>query len=369
MNNKVILSILLIGMLLLFSLSSSAFIINHKTLTNQLQSYTRTIQSQVKENEIPNDDNYLFEIYDIEFSDNAFHGPKGLYSYEWWYFDATLDNGYSVQVSIRCFNVIYRTIFFTGINLYRDGATILSNQKIYVNEEITVSLVEPFIKLDGEEILTGYIEEETGDWVFNLTIEIDGIKIDFTFRGETKGWKGLTPGIGWWGVVLPRAKVNGTLTIYDVEIEVTGTGYHDHNWEITAIAGLNYGWYWGKINTVNYTITWADIKMTRFSETPFLVINKKDGDYLNIPLDRIQINYPTIIVDNGKLIPESFEITVDYNNIQLRVSMDVMDTHFFRRLGIINYWRYHLYCTGTLTIEGITETIDEYNMAELLRFR
>lgn len=368
MNRKYLLSILLIGMMLFLSIPSSAVHIQHNRLPSQLQQLTPIVHHQIPQHQYDTN-NFLFNIYDLEFSDNAYHGPKGLYSYEWWYFDATLDNGYSVQVSIRCLSVLYRTIFFVGLNLYRDGVTLLNNQKMYVNEEITVSLVEPLISIDGKEIFKGYIDDETQDWVFLLTIEMDGIEIDFTFIGETQAWKGLVPGIGWWGVVLPKAQVSGTLTIYGVEIDATGTGYHDHNWHITATAGINYGWYWGKINSENYSITWADVKMTRFSETPFLVINKKNDGYLNIPLEHIQIDQSDIRIDNGKLIPESFELHVDYENISLHVHMQVFDTHHFRRLGIINYWRFHIHCQGYITIHGITETINEYNMAELLRFR
>jgi hypothetical protein len=369
MKSQHIYSILIIGLILFFPLTSSAFGIQPSSIKSQIYDHTQTIISQVKENNLNNDDTVFFDIYDIEFIDNAYHDPNGLYSYEWWYFDATLENGYSAQISIRCLSVLYRTIFFIGLNLYNDGITLVNNQKIYINEEITVSLVEPLIKVDGKEIFKGYIDEETQDWIFLLNLEMDGIEIDFEFVGETQGWKGLVPGIGWWGVVLPKALVTGTLTIYGVELDVTGTGYHDHNWHITAIAGMNYGWYWGKINSESYSITWADVKMTRFTKTPFLTINKKDDSYINVPFEYVQIMQSDIRFDKGKLIPESFDIRVNYENISLHVHMKVFDTHHFRRLGFINYWRYHIRCEGYISIDGVIETIDEYNMAELLRLR
>ncbi len=152
-------------------------------------------------------------------------------------------------------------------------------------------------------------------------------------------------------------------------MDVSGTGYHDHNWYVTAIAGVNYGWYWGKIDSHTCTITWADIKMTRCSENPFIVINKKDGEYINIPRNSIKLITTDMQFNNGRFIPNSFRLLVDYEDIHLSIDMDVLGTHHFRRFGFINYWRYHLHCSGHITIEGQTETIDEYNMAELLRFR
>ena len=319
----------------------------------------------------PNDEseNFVFEPLDIQLEDDAFHGPKDLYSYEWWYFDASLTNGYSIQLSIRVLNMFQRVLFTTSLNVYKDGDAVSESQKIYYREEVTVSLVEPLVILDGKEIMRGYIDNETKEWIYRVNLEMDKTAIDFTFVGTSQGWKGLTPGIGWWAVVLPQADVTGTLTLDNTILEVTGTGYHDHNWYVTALAGVNYGWYWGKIHTTSYTVTWADVKMTRFSENPFIVINQEDGEYINIPVDAIELTPSDVSFQNGKFIPNQFRLQINEKNIQLSVTMEVLGIHHFRRFGFIHYWRYHLHCQGHITVNGHTEHIDEYNMAELLRFR
>jgi len=38
-------------------------------------------------------------------------------------------------------------------------------------------------------------------------------------------------------------------------------------------------------------------------------------------------------------------------------------------MGMINYWRYHVNCTGLITVGSKTEVIDEKNIAEFVRFR
>ena len=347
----------------------SSFNLHQLNFSNRLQNLSDKVNGIVYSSEDYGSDDFIFKPIDIQLEDDAFHGPKGLHSYEWWYFDASLDNGFSVQINIRVLNVLNRVFFTTGLNVYKNGNIISNSYNTYFNEQISASTTEPLVRLNGKEVMRGYIDENNGDWTYLLNLETDDVSIDFTFVGKTKGWKGLTPGIGWWGVVLPRAEVTGILTLNDIEIDVSGTGYHDHNWDVTASAGVNFGWYWGKINSPTYTITWADIKITRFSENPFIVINKKDGEYINIPTNSIKLIPTDLRLNNGKIIPTLFRLIIDYENIHLSIDMEDLGTHHFRRFGFINYWRYHLHCSGYITIDGQQEIIDENNMAELLRFR
>lgn len=314
-------------------------------------------------------DDFLFEPMDIQLKDDAYHGIRSFHSYEWWYFDANLDSGYCIQLSIRVLNVLNRGLYTIGANIYKDGELILNNQNIYFKNQIFASTTEPLIILDGKEIMRGYIDENNGDWVYLLNLEIDNIRINLTYVGDTKGWKGLTPGIGWWGVILPNAKVTGDLCINNIILDASGYGYHDHNWEVTVSAGVNFGWYWGKIHSSSHTITWADVKMTRFSENPFVIINKKNGDYINIPSEAVHLVPNDLIFINGKLIPDSFKLIIDYNDIYVDVDMEVFETHHFRRFGFINYWRYHMHCNGYIIDGENLEIFDEDSIAEFLRFR
>ena len=363
--------ILITVLLCLFIIAGnvSSFHIPKLNFSNRLQGYSNKVADIDQSNEDNIFDDFLFEPVDVKLEDDAFHGSKGLHSYEWWYFDASLDNGFSVQISIRVLNVLNRALFMTGINVYKDGDIVSNSHQRYLKDQIFASTTEPLIRINGKEIMRGYIDENTGDWIYLLNLETKDISVDFTFVGKTKGWKGLTPGIGWWAVVLPRAEVTGILTMNGIEMDASGTGYHDHNWEVTASTGVNFGWYWGKIGSSTYTITWADIKITRISERPVIVINKKDGEYISIPSNSIKLVPNDLRFSNGKIIPNSFTLQINYKNIHLNVNMEVTGLHHFRRFGFINYWRYHMHCSGYITIDGQTEIINENTMAEFLRFR
>jgi len=363
--------ILIIFLLCLFLVAGnvSSFFIPKLNFSNRLQDYSNKINDISQCNQDNTFDDFLFEPIDIELKDDAFHKSRGLHFCEWWYFDAAFDNGFSVQINIRALNVLNRVVFITGVNVYKDGDVVSNSIQRYFRNQIFASTTEPLIRINGKDVMKGYIDEITGDWTYLLNLELKDISVDFTFVGKTKGWKGLTPGIGWWAVVLPRAEVTGTLTMNGIEMDASGNGYHDHNWDVKIAAGANFGWYWGKIDSSTYTITWSDVKMTRISEDPFIVINKKDGEYINIPSSSIKLVPTDLRFSNGKFIPNSFRLIVDYKDVHLNIDMEVLGTHHFRKFGFINYWRYQLHCSGYITIDRQTEIIDQNNMAEFLRFR
>ena len=131
---KVLLIILLLSFIITTGTASS-FNFNKSNFSIPLQDYSNKI-NDLRQNSKDNlFSGFIFEPIDIQLEDDAFHGPKGLYSYEWWYFDATLDNGYSVQISIRSLNVVNRVFFTTSLNIYKDGDTVSNSQNIYYAEK------------------------------------------------------------------------------------------------------------------------------------------------------------------------------------------------------------------------------------------
>ena len=192
--------------------------------------------------------------------------------------------------------------------------------------------------------------------------------ISLEYKGLTNGWKGITPA-GNWAVILPKASVEGYIEFKGMRHHLTGIGYHDHNWNVTITAGMNFGWIWGKTNSPNYTITWADILPVWYQENPILILNKENNGYTNIPYSNIHTAIKGLSLKNGYIIPWRFCVTAEYKDISLNMFIDTLSVDYRTIFGLINYWRYHIHCTGSLTINGVTENIDDYNIAEFIRFR
>ncbi len=315
---------------------------------------------------------FSFSPTDITIKDDAFHGSRSSRFTEWWYFDAILDKGYSVQLSIRVLSIIKNRLVFIipRFDIYKDGKLEKHTRKKYRLKDFHASHDIPFVKLAGKQFIKGHVDKSTGQWIYDLSFEINDASADLRFVGCTKGWKGKNPGGDGWGVMLPRATVTGKIRYNGKEINVKGVGYHDHNWEVKASAAMsNFGWYWGKINSDNYTITWATIFKTRNLGQPLLVANTKNKGYVNVKTENINFVVTDTHIENGKLLPHTFILDAHDENVSVNITMKVLDIHHVKMMLIMNYWRFHLHCKGSIKIGSKEELIDETHIAELLRFK
>ena len=314
---------------------------------------------------------FLFSPKDISLEDDGFQGSTASRFTEWWYFDAVCNHGYSVQMSVRVMSVTKK--HFVRIskrcNIYKNRVIIQCDTKTFSVKKSDLFNKYPLVKLGGENVINGKINND-GKWVYDLSFHGKNMSVDLTFEGDTKGWKGKNPGGDGWNVILPKASVKGVLRIKDEKIKVQGTGYHDHNLDVRASAARNnLGWVWGKINSKNFTATWATIFDKKGLGQPILVVNENKKNYINIrPKDIEFIGYNSK-KRNGKYIPYHFDLKAKTKNIHFDVSMDVSTVHHVKKIFIMHYWRFHVLYDGSITINGKTEKVNDVQMAEFVRFR
>ncbi len=287
---------------------------------------------------------------------------------EWWYFDAILNEGYSIQISIYVFGFMKYRLAIAGLNIYKNGVPEATKEKIYLMEDFYISTDIPLVILDGKQAMKGYINETTGEWIYDVSLEIDDSSVDLQFIGCNKGWKGGLS-IGGWAAILPKANVSGTVRGNGIKIDVVGTGYHDHNWDMTLLAYLNFGWYWGRIISDNISIVWFVIMNTRFDGEFLLVVNKGKDCYINIEPENIYFMPEDFRIKDLRLVPHSFVLMADSQNVSLLVNLTANELHHGRTLVVRQYWRYHLKSQGYIMIDSQMETINGIEIAELKRFR
>jgi predicted secreted hydrolase len=314
---------------------------------------------------------FLYSPEDISLEDDSFHGSTAPRFTEWWYFDAVFDNGYTIQMSVRFLSIIKNRFLRISrrFNIYKNGELIQYDTKTFSGKKSELSKKYPMVKLDGETVINGKIDND-GKWVYDLYFHGKNMSADLIFEGDTKGWKGKNPGGDRWNVILPKANVKGILKIKDKKIEVQGIGYHDHNVDVRVSAARdNLGWVWGKINSKNFTATWATIYDKKGLGRPILVVNENKKSYINIcPKDIEFIGY-NLKKRNGKYIPYHFDLKAKTKNIIFDISMDVSTSHYVKKIIIMDYWRYHVLYKGSITINGETEKVNNVQMAEFVRFR
>jgi hypothetical protein len=91
---------------------------------------------------------------------------------------------------------------------------------------------------------------------------IEDVAIDLTFDAEVPPWR---PASGHfflgedearyfaWLLVMARARVTASITLGGRRQQLSGLGYHDHNWGNSAPASIVDHWYWGHVHLGPYT--------------------------------------------------------------------------------------------------------------------
>ena len=187
--------------------------------------------------------------------------------YEWWYFDAHLDNGYTIVVFFHASNPNPGLEGKTGMEivlLRPDGIRV---QKFisYKRSEFSAARDKPDVTI-GENTLR--VQQKGGELpVYEIDVQEKGLGCHLTYRAEVNSWKpgtGLSHfgDLGFFGWVVPfaRASVEGTITDGDKTFQVRGIGYHDHNWLNFRFATIIEYWMWGRIYSENFTVSFAFIQ-------------------------------------------------------------------------------------------------------------
>jgi len=310
-----------------------------------------------------------FSPQDIELSDDAFHGHGILPYTEWWYFDAMFDNGYSAQMSIRIVSVYGKQMAVMRLDFCKNSVFVSHQSQSYYLNEIIASSTVPLVQLQGKAIMVGSYDNRTGNFIYDVSFDFSGNATALRFVGCTKGWKGLLNSGAGWAVILPRANVTGTITVNDTTMNVTGVGYHDHDWNVKSRMAVSFGWFWGKIDSSNFTATWSTILTTRAIVQPIMVVNKKNAGYIAIPSETIWFSAKDVHLDHFMFVPQFFNIETMTDKVFLVVNMKVISVNHERFMGFMNYWRYHVKCSGIFMVDGHAETVDGVFIAEYFRFR
>lgn len=330
-----------------------------------------------------NNSERFFKAIDITPKDDMFHGSMNIVDIEWWYFDALFDNNYSVHVGVRVYHVKNIGLVQYRFNIYKDGKVVAEKMQWDLFSKFVSSSDIPMIFIGGKKIIEFDQDRytKTGELSYTVSMQIDDYGMNLKFIGTTKGWKIETPDTSW-AVALPKAVVAGTLTMNGEVIHVKGIGYHDHNWDYSLTTAMNnFGWFWGKIFGDTINVIWANTMEVPGKNNLISIVNIDGKDnldqskFFNINPRFIIFNPKNFILNHRRRIPTHFDIQIknvvsgDDVPIDIDVTMDAYEIHY-DRIFTISYWRYHVYCSGKLSVGSTTEILDNrIQIIELLRFK
>ena len=220
-------------------------------------------------------------------------GQEG--SYEWWYTDAEFDDGTKIVI-----------VFYT-----KAGFDVPGPAQPTVSIDITFpdgTSIQEFFSEEAGNILNASTEQadlKIGD---SYLIDMGGsyeikyshadIEYEATMETTIPMWR---PATGhWffgdnqeyffaWIVAQPSSTIKAKLKMDGTTTELTGTGYHDHNWGNIAMNEVINHWYWGRAKIGEYDVITADI------------ISEEAYGYTRMPVIMIAQNGEMIEDDQSKL--------------------------------------------------------------------
>jgi len=225
--------------------------------------------------------------------------------YEWWYFDAHLDDGTTVVV-----------VFYTKPNVSPSGPLA---PRITIS--ITLADGRGFEKLldtkpklfsaskSGCDVRIG-TNRFVGDLHrYRITASIEEVSVDIELTGDVPAWRPKSGHLYFgvegqeklfaWLPSVPHGLASVCYRIGNEEHRSAGSGYHDHNWGDVPMQTLMHNWYWARASVGPYTIIASYITATaRYGyETQIVYMLAKDGKI--------------IADDNSKVSFESERVTSD----------------------------------------------------------
>jgi hypothetical protein len=180
-------------------------------------------------------------------------------TYEWWYFDAHLDDGAKLVVVFLDKDLASpQKPLEPTIRLNLDLADGRSFEKLVTFDPALWTSAR-----DHADVRIGQ-NRFTGDLhTYRITAMVDDIAVDVMLVGAVPSWR---PETGYmlfgedrklefaWLPSVPQGKVSATYRIGDERHESAGIGYHDHNWGNVGLMEIVHDWYWARGQAGPYSV-------------------------------------------------------------------------------------------------------------------
>jgi hypothetical protein len=176
-------------------------------------------------------------------------GSRG--TYEWWYFDAHLDDGAKLVV-------VFLTKEFTDLNkplspairidlTLPDGTSV--HRVVEFAAETFAASTETCDVHIADNVFTGDLH------TYTIRARVQEIEVDITLSGQVPAWR---PQTGYWLFgeegehyfawlpSVPQGSVEATYRVGGNSHTAAGIGYHDHNWGNASMLDLMHHWYWAR---------------------------------------------------------------------------------------------------------------------------
>ncbi|MBO1752495.1 hydroxyneurosporene dehydrogenase [Actinotalea sp. BY-33] len=184
-------------------------------------------------------------------------GRRG--TYEWWYFDAHLDDGAKLVVIFMTKDLSAPNTRLSPqmrLNLDLPDGRSYEIIKDFPAASFSASAARADVVLGGNTF--------AGDLShYAIHVDVDGITVDLMLDAEVEPWRPHTGYLVFgrkrdlefaWLPSVPQGRVRGSYEVDGARTEVTGVGYHDHNWGNVGMISVINDWYWARGQAGPYSV-------------------------------------------------------------------------------------------------------------------
>jgi predicted secreted hydrolase len=183
-------------------------------------------------------------------------------SFEWWYFDAHLDDGAALVIVFmdKDFTQPHKPLApLVRINLDLPDGRSLQKAQCFEAQAYSAATDHADVRIAANRF-EGDLHR------YHITAAIDEVSVEVTLTGQVPPWR---PGTGYvyfgadqarqfaWLPAVPQGHVEVRYRVGDEVHQTTGVGYHDHNWGNAALPKLIHDWYWARGQAGPYSVITA----------------------------------------------------------------------------------------------------------------
>ena len=264
--------------------------------------------------------------------------------FEWWYFDAELDDG-SLVVAYFYKVHFLKDQYFIGFNYTSPEKEDFFRLKYFKKNEVSFQSDSCSVSMN-QNSFSGNLES------YNITIDpndFDGFGFDLNLQSLVSPYRPqdgvIRAGSDYfaWLAAVPNGNVNGAIIVDGQEKKIKGSGYHDHNWGNTPLQKLFKSWTWFRGKAGPYTVILAELNATESrggfdipilfvaDENKVLVDKFGNRELLTMKNDLIKDYYPS------KNEPQFSNFLISSNNnVTVNISgNEIIDNiEIFKRLSL-----------------------------------
>lgn len=222
-------------------------------------------------------------------------------NFEWWYFDANLEDGSSVVATFMTkdpFNLGKELKPWVSFEITDVRGKTISYRNDVKPSEFSAKKQYCDVHI-GKSYLTGDLKN------YVLHFEKDDFSVDLTIDNTLESWRPAAGanlfGEGYfsWLPAVPTANVKGTIQTGNKKKNVSGKGYHDHNWGDTLMLKIMHHWYWGRAAVGDYQVISTETTA------------EKEYNYQKLPVMMIADHGKIISGDESNMIVEDSDTFID----------------------------------------------------------